>query len=158
MYSFSYVYEKRVAQNGAGPFPIWVPFFYLSSEFPIKKYQFCVNCFKEVLNVAFLKATLSLDFFPQYTSWFLEIQMCVLFPPSKTKPITVHNLLINLSWGKLMYKLLKSYVARDLSFFFLVMTLLFSMTWATSWSTQNLLLLEKNSGLWWKFSIWEEIN
>ena len=25
--------------------------------------------------------------------------MCVLFPPSKTKSITLHNLLINLSWG-----------------------------------------------------------
>ena len=82
---------------------------------------------------------LSLDFFPQYATLFLEIQMCVVFPPSKTKSLTLHHLLRNLSLGSMVHKVLKLYVATDLAFFFLLMMLIFSVTESTFWSTQNLL-------------------
>ena len=54
--------------------------------------KFCIRCFKEVFNVLLLKATLSLDFFLRYAILLLDIQICVLLPPSKTKSITSHNL------------------------------------------------------------------
>ena len=69
-----------------------------------------------------LKAMLSLKFFPQYATLFLEIQMRVLFPLSKTKSITLHNLLIMRS---VVYNVPKSYVAVALAFFFLFMMLIF---------------------------------
>ena len=47
---------------------------------------------------------LSLDFFPQYATLFLGIQMRVIFPPSKTKSMTLHKVLINLSLESLVYK------------------------------------------------------
>ena len=75
---------------------------------------------------------LTLNVFHQYATLFLEIQMCVLFPPSKKKLITLHNLLINLSGGSVVNsKGLKSYVAIDLAFFFLSMMLIFSMRGST---------------------------
>ena len=97
MYLFSYAHKKRFAQNGAGSIPIWIPIFCLVGKLPAIKWQFCIRCFKEIFNVLLLKATLSLDVFLQYATLFLEIQMCVLFPPSKTKSITLHNLLMTMA-------------------------------------------------------------
>ena len=48
----------------------------------------------------------------------------------KINNITI-NLLINLSWGSVGYKVLKSCVAIDLTVFFLFMMLIFSMTGST---------------------------
>ena len=81
--------------------------------------------------------------------------MCVLFRPSKIKSVTLHNLLINLLCGRVVNKAPKSYVATDLAYFFLVRMLVFLMAGPTFWSAQNLVLLERNSGLQWKFSIRE---
>ena len=66
-----------------------------------------------MLKATLLKATLSLDVFPVCNIVFGN-KMCVLFPPSKTKSITCHKLLINLPCGSAVYKL-KSYVATDLA-------------------------------------------
>ena len=65
--------------------------------------------------------------------------MYVLFPPSKIKSITFHNLLIDLSRGSIVYKILKPYVAINLAFFFLSLMLIFSMTGSIFSKTQNLL-------------------
>ena len=92
----------------------------------------------------------AVDFFLQYDTLYLEIQMCDLFPSSKTKSIILHNLLNNLSWGRVVYKVLKLYVSIDLAFFFLLMMLTFSMAGSTFWSTQNLLYLERNLDIRWK--------
>ena len=43
---------------------------------------------------------LSLDVFLQYTTLFLEIQVCVLFPPSKAKSITITQPLNQFTMGK----------------------------------------------------------
>ena len=40
---------------------------------------------------------MSLEFFPQYATFFVEIPMYVLFPHSKTKSVRLHNLLISSS-------------------------------------------------------------
>ena len=105
----------------------------------------------KVFNVLVLTATLSFD----YATLILEIQMCVLFPSSKTKSIILHNLLTTLSWVKVMYKVLKWNITIDLAFFFLFMMLIFSMTGSTFWSSQSLLKWETNLNLWWKFFIWK---
>ena len=83
MYSFPYVYKGGFAQNVAGSIPICMPIFCLISELPNIKWQFCIRSFKEIYNVLLLKATLSLELFPQYATSFWGIQMFVLCPLSK---------------------------------------------------------------------------
>ena len=116
MYSFSYVHKKIFAKNGAGSIPIVMLISCVSNELPRIKLQFCIRRFKEIFNALLLKATLSLDFFLMY--------LCYIIFGNKTRSISTFknkiillNLLINVSWGSLVYKVLKSCVVIDMVFF-----------------------------------------
>ena len=63
--------------------------------------------------------------------------MCVLFSSWKTKLTTLHNLLINLSWGSVVYKVLKSYVAIDV-----FIALILYMFYETREKSINIMLTE----------------
>ena len=129
MYLFSYVYKKRFVPNRAWTNPIWMPICCLTSELPTIKEQFCIRCSKEVLNVLLQKATFS----PVYNIILGNRNLCSIFTFKKK----INNI-TQLSWRNVVYEVLKSYVAKDLAFFFLFMMLIFLMTGSTFWTIHNL--------------------